>query len=460
VAYTTEDLQRLIQNPTESLDVEIKRWLVPTTPMGRAKIAKASIALRNNNGGCLIIGFNNNGEPDVDNAPDNAQELFHVDSIQEIVSRHSSQQFPVTVEFVEREGTVYPIICIPSGVESPVAAKSPINDGDGQALVSTDTVYVRTLVANNRVSTAPARWQDWQRLAKICFENREADIGTFLRRNLAGNPEVLQRLFAPPPPTPAETALRLLDDGRERFRLFIEERNIDLPHFGTREAAIVINGDVPHYIANEDFLNQVLLTKPRHSGWTPWLDGRGSRDPNDRPRTSQGGWQGQQVLLDGSILGAHIDFWRIEPAGRFYCLRALEEDMPRAGVLKPEPGKALDFLLQISSVAEIISIGLSFASSMECVPETTTLTYAFRWTQLRGRWLCSLADSRRHFNSRAPAEDADFVGIVEVPMETPPAGIAAYVRTVIDPLFAVFAGANCDARVIEEIANETIERHY
>jgi len=49
----------LVARPTESLNVEIKRWINPDEPEGEAKIAKAALALRNRNGGYLIIGQTN-----------------------------------------------------------------------------------------------------------------------------------------------------------------------------------------------------------------------------------------------------------------------------------------------------------------------------------------------------------------------------------------------------------------
>ena len=40
----------LIDRPSESLAVEIKRWIDPTTALGTEKIVKGALALRNRNG--------------------------------------------------------------------------------------------------------------------------------------------------------------------------------------------------------------------------------------------------------------------------------------------------------------------------------------------------------------------------------------------------------------------------
>lgn len=52
-----ELLQRLLDNPTETLSVEVKRWLDPKSEAGIEKIAKGCLALFNNNGGHMIVGY-------------------------------------------------------------------------------------------------------------------------------------------------------------------------------------------------------------------------------------------------------------------------------------------------------------------------------------------------------------------------------------------------------------------
>ena len=58
------DLDELVKNPQERLSLELKAWIDPDTSAGEEKIIKACIAMRNNNGGYILIGFdNNNGQP-------------------------------------------------------------------------------------------------------------------------------------------------------------------------------------------------------------------------------------------------------------------------------------------------------------------------------------------------------------------------------------------------------------
>lgn len=51
------ELIELLQQPTETLAVEIKRWLSPDDPIEAAKIARSLMALRNFDGGILILGL-------------------------------------------------------------------------------------------------------------------------------------------------------------------------------------------------------------------------------------------------------------------------------------------------------------------------------------------------------------------------------------------------------------------
>lgn len=104
MASSDEDLMQLLAAPRESLDLELKQWISPKSPEGIAKIAKGCIALRNNNGGRLVIGFKDDGTPDTAGRPTDVRVTFHVDEIQAIVSKYSSELFQIDVQFVDLGG--------------------------------------------------------------------------------------------------------------------------------------------------------------------------------------------------------------------------------------------------------------------------------------------------------------------------------------------------------------------
>jgi|SRR5208337_2993219 len=175
----------LVTRPTESLNVEIRRWINPDEAEGAAKIARAALAIRNRNGGFLIIGFDDETlQPDAGNEPGDVRAAFHIDKIQGIVSRCASELFEIAVGFGERDGVEHPVIVVPDGVRVPVAAKADLMNASRKTLIRLGDVYFRTLASNGTVSTAAARPSDWRDIMEICFDNREADIGRFLRRHL------------------------------------------------------------------------------------------------------------------------------------------------------------------------------------------------------------------------------------------------------------------------------------
>ncbi len=375
--------------------------------------------------------------------------------------------FAVEVHFVEREGQEYPVVSVPSGVRTPVAAKSDLCDAKGRPLIKDHAVYVRSLSSNNTVSSTEARRGDWERLVRICFDNREADIGGFVRRHLAGvGLEKFARLlgtageFWVTLPSIVERVKEILDIGRGRFDPSVNQRGINVPQLGYREAAILIDGEVPSNSATESFLNRLFVAKPRHTGWSPWLDSRGAREEEDQPYVFEGGWEAFVIdLVGGPLLPPHLDFWRIDPGGRFYHLRALEDDLDgrRRGI---QPGTQLDFLLQVSRLAEVISIGLSFGRSMGCDESKTSIVFAFRWTGLEGRLLTSWVNPDRSFRSRGRANQHQIVTTVAVPLETPLSGLAPYVEAAVKDLFALFGGMEFETRVIEGIVKESLSHRF
>lgn len=72
----------LVAAPSESLNVEVKRWINPDEQDGIAKLIKAALAIRNRNGGFLLIGFDNDSLlPDNKHRPKDVRTSFHLDKI-------------------------------------------------------------------------------------------------------------------------------------------------------------------------------------------------------------------------------------------------------------------------------------------------------------------------------------------------------------------------------------------
>jgi hypothetical protein len=176
-----------------------------------------------------------------------------------LISKFASEPFEVTVEFPERDDQLYPVIVVPPGVKTPLAAKSDLRVGD-KTLISTDCLYVRSLNANNTPSTTSATWKDWPKIVEVCFDNREADIGRFLRRHLGSlTPEVVRGFGAmasqgiEPEATTEELLQKYLQESEHRFQTVARERKVQVPEHSEWKGALLLMGPVPPHAATTSF---------------------------------------------------------------------------------------------------------------------------------------------------------------------------------------------------------------
>ena len=456
-------IQALVNRPGESLSVEIKRWINPDQPEGITMLVRAALALRNHGGGYIVIGFDNETlEPDTNNIPSDVRALFHIDKLQGLVTRFASEPFEVTVEFPERDGQLYPVVTVPPGVKTPVATKSDLRVGD-KTFISTDSVYIRSLSANNTPSTTRATWKDWPKIVEVCFDNREADIGRFLRRHLGSlTPEVVREFttmvsrMGEPEAKTEELLQKYLQESEARFQVVAKERNVKLPEHGVWEVALLLIGKIPPHSANREFLNLLDASNPNYSGWPVWLDSRSFTDKSARPYVFQGIWEAFIVSLEKGW-SAHIDFMRLDPKGRFYLQRALQDDVS-GGPQAPTPMTVLDFGLPVIRTAEAIAVGIAFAKAMGCVAEETHLAFAFRWKKLRGRQLTSWVQPGRYISPGRSAYQDEVLAFVNVPLDTPLSALGHFVNQAVQPLFEVFDGFVLSNDVVEDLTRRLVER--
>jgi hypothetical protein len=461
-----ERIQDLIERPSESLSIELKGWFDPDTPEGKAKIVRAAIAMRNNDGGYILIGFNNEtGAPEFGNVPAHIRPLFHVDKIQYLITKYSSEPFEVKIYYPSREGQEFPVLEIPSGVKTPVAAKSDLKTEDNRFLIKANSIYVRSLTANNTPSTSEANWKDYSQLIEVCFENREADIGRILRRHLGGlSPELIRQFTTAvtegmKPNEPIEDKLRsYLQVCEHRFEEVVTERDLILPDHGLWEVALFILGDIPPHYGDREFLNLIASNNPNYTGWPVWLDSRNFADRKAIPYVYNDAWEAIIVFLNNG-LDNQIDFFRLDPKGLFYNRRALKDDISTSA-RRPPPMTALDFAHPIIRTAEAIAVGLAFAKAMGCEPETTQLLFGFKWSKLKGRLLCSWTEPGRDIRPGRTAYQDEVLSIINVPLETPSSAISQYVYKVTKKLYGVFDGFDPSPSLVEDLTKRLIGRRF
>lgn len=460
-------IDSLIARPAEALNVEIKRWLNPDSAAGIEKIVKASLALRNRNGGYLVIGFDDATLlPDSGHEPADIRGAFHIDKIQGHVSRFSSELFEIAVAFSVRDGVEHPVLIVPSGIRVPVAAKRGLTDGP-RTLVRAGAVYFRTLAANGSVSTAEARPEDWREIVEICFDNREADIGRFLRRQLGGGDtaafitalrQIGLDISATAVPTLRDRALALLADGEGRFQLALESRTLDsdekrLAAAGSWSVAVAIEPPKDSARPDRAFSNTLASANPRLTGWPVWLDSSASADKESRPVVRNGA---VEALIISIVSGwsDHLDFSRLDPKGEFFLRRVLQDD----AVSRVSPGTVLDPIIAILRTGEAIAVSVAFARALGWNPEATRLGFAFRWTKLSGRHLEPWANPIVPISGGTAHDDA-VTTFVEVSLDTPLTAIAPIVEQATLDLFVSFDGYKLPSEATEHWIRRLIERN-
>lgn len=457
-------IDELIAHPSESLNVEIKGWIDPDTPEATAKIIKASLALRNRDGGFLVIGFHNDAlSPDTERRSfQDLRQLFHIDKVQGLISKFASERFEVGVGYGLRDGLEYPVIVVPEGVTVPVSVNRDLK-GQDTYLLREGEIYFRTLGANGIPSTAKVRPSDWRAIMDICFENREANIGRFLRRHIAGpNLEAFfdaiagMRLPEVTTPTLHAQALEVLHKGEKRKDEALSDRNLkgdaaDFIKRGSWSVGLVIDPPKLDLRADQDLLNVLAGANPQYTGWPIWLDCRYFDDRQSRPIVTDKAWQA--LIISIQAWSPHIDFMRLDPRGEFYLWRVLQDDLLPERV---EPKIALDPILVLIRVAEVIAVGISEARALG--GDDATLGFAFRWTGLKMRELISWANPLASGYPGDMAHQDVVETFIEVPGRTPLSAIAPYVDQATRDLFLAFRGRNIPQAAIEEWTRRLIER--
>ena len=455
-----EDLSEIINQPSESLSKEVKNWFDPASFLGISKIVKACLALRNHDGGLLLIGFDNqNGQFNRSEAPQKVRESFHVDMIQGYITKYSSEPFEILVYYPVIEESACVVIEVPQGLRTPVAIKSDLIDKNNSVqCLRSGEVFVRTLNSNNTPSSAKVNWRDWPDLIDKCFNNREADIGRFIRRHLRSSLSIESKKAIlslieddkSPEQTEFKTLKDFLDLSHERYEMVYQEKGISAPIHGSMEVAVITDGINNVHSANQNFLNLLLTSNPGLTGFPLWIDSRGFGE-HCEPFTYDGVWEALVSQFETGFFD-HLDYWRLSPEGGFYLYRALQDDIG-GSQNAPNPMTALDVFLTILRVAEAIIVAVAFAKAMGA-NEKAELQTIFRWKGLKGRKLSSWANPDQFLSTSASSYQDEVVSAIIIPVDTAPSAISGYVSKLTRPLFEAFDGFELSS----DTADEMVER--
>ena len=453
----------LLDRPTEGLNVEIKSWFDPREPEGKRMFIRAAFAIRNRNGGFIVIGFNNDTlKSDPYQLSDPIQTVFHFDYLQALISKYALEPFEINIALRELNGQEHPVIIIPEGVKVPAIVKSSLNGYGRKSLLAEGDIFFRTLNSNGTPSSAKILPRDYPELLEICFENREADIGRFLRRHLGSGElaqmvEALSGISRPSNPTLKDRALAVIESGIQALETTLKSRTLSENEKAalnglTMHVGLALEPEHTDALPTGTFINSIAGANPQYSGWPVWLDSRGFPQQADRAVVVDNAWQALIVDVNGGW-SQHLEFMRLDPTGNFYLRRAMQDDLNDRAV----PGSVLDPILMLYRVIEVLAVGISLARATGWSADDKA-AFAFRWDGLNGRRLSSWVNPM-HFLEGGTSATNLAQGFTEVRLDTPHSALAPYVRNAVGPMFVTFSGYEPSLALIEDCVKRLVERN-
>jgi hypothetical protein len=420
MAYDAQQLQQLVEAPSERLDVELKAWLDLNDNGPRGTLAKGLIALANHGGGVAIVGFDTEGNP----APGRPATLagYDQDAINDVVDRFADPGFHCTVRHVTRtaDGLQYPVILVPGGHKVPIRSKrgAPNNE------IIPDRYYIRR---PGPASEMPQGGHEWDELIRRCVRNNTDEIASLVRDVLEGR--------APKAEAPPDAAARLAQwDAASMARwstlleAFPPNSYVRMPH-GHYSVACVVDSvalDLPQ-------LRELMQRAAQHlTGWPPWWwPTRQEIAPYIHEDTIEC-HVGEHIA---NADAAHSDFWRASTSGELFLIRGYYEDSLATGRQPIQPATLFDLTLPVWRIGECLLFIQRFAE--EAGAAQAAVTVRCEWTGLRGRRLTSLNGRRMLFDDHMSRTNTYTTSITTL-AERISAGLPEIVRELVHPLYALF----------------------
>ena len=375
-----DDLQPLVCMPKEDLGAEYKTWLDLTKNEGRAKLAKAAIAIANHGGGYVVIGFDEEGEnlvptPRPDGIPPVTQ-----DAVNEAIRRYATPEFHCEVHTIRSaaNGVEHPVIRVPSDQTVPVMSK---RDCNGE--IARNRCYIRKPGPR---SEEPQSSEDWRALINRCVRASREDMLESIRSIISGRVETIE--------TPANVHTELLqffEASRERWKELsggLPERSASRFPLGYYEMGFALIGSeaAQNFEEIQDRLQEARRIRMTSRG--PFFE----LQLNElKPYPHSGmveAWLGRptepEIFLKKPV---YSEFWRADKSGKLYTIRGYTED----GFSQPPPGQVMDVTLPVWRVGEATYFALRYAEQFE---DTEAIAICVRFTGLNGRTLKSVTGQR------------------------------------------------------------------
>ena len=377
-----DDLEPLLSAPAEALDVEFKCWLdLRSNDEHKGLLAKAAIALANEGGGVIVIGYRDE-RPALISEPRPAEIApYDTDLINNIIRRFASSAFHCTLKLLtdRRTGHEHAVVEVSGGFGFPVMSKS----GTPGDTIRPHLCYIRK---PGPASGPPENQGDWERLLARCLRNRREDMLDAIRNIVLGGVS----------PTPAAPSA---DERQNSFAAaayaawegLIKNLPSDAPArcpLGHYELDYELLGEFAKPSRTE-LLEKLRLAVAHRSNWPEfWVPTRDEIRPVAIDGTIQC-WLGTPEM--GERDPGHVDFWRASPEGRMFLLRGYFEDTAGDWPSHPvEPGTIIDIREPVWRVAECLDHARILGALLAPEQDQLKVLFRARWYGLAGRRLSSL----------------------------------------------------------------------
>src|SRR5262245_10870138 len=162
---TPAELERLLVLPNESMSLEYKSWLNLTQNHGRATLAKAAIALANNDGGIIVLGMRpeNDQGGALESQPRPAElRRYSQDDVNAAINRYADPDFHCELMFAAHPETrtEHAFVIVPGGMTVPV-----ISARDCEGVIAARRCYMREPGPR---SEEPLTGEEWRTLLDRC----------------------------------------------------------------------------------------------------------------------------------------------------------------------------------------------------------------------------------------------------------------------------------------------------
>ncbi|HZL59158.1 MAG TPA: ATP-binding protein [Stellaceae bacterium] len=372
-------LQDLIDSPSESLEVEYKSWLDLQSSEVKADLARHIAAMANHGGGTIIFGFDDSMQP----VSGKSMNLDR-DIVSGIVKHYLEPPFQCDVVTIRsRAGMDHSAIVVPPHKAVPICAKAggPMVNGKPKGIIQAAYYIRKTGPASEQITTA----NEWNPLIRRCaMHERTAIVGAIdaaLRGGHAaeGNDDALQKWH--------EAAHKAFMDIATKDD---REPRLDKNHFQLSYSIVTSDGKQ----IEPSRLNLILheidgeIHDTVKSGWTVFhpfnIDPIGPYFNTD-PASGLGDRDFLECALLKKPMFREIgfDFWRISPDGKATVIREYWEDSPEfVAPLGAQRGTIYSPNVLSQTLAELVRHARGLAERFDTA---TDVVFRCEWWGLEGR---------------------------------------------------------------------------